>query len=213
MNNKGTDRMRGCACWSAPLLFAYDIRHVFSWSGSHVFQWYRKRFNYSGLGSSTVQLIICYMLYPFHLLPTSGFEAVRHDSKLFLMVVLLEYIWATTRQNHQNGLRAQRRLSVFSVRMTHEETLGPQLSMSVKRRLRSDWAGAQADLSLRWAHRSFCWFVMSRLMVRIAIFDWMCLSFMVHSLNVYPTRPSKRKWLPSSNNIPFRVLSYFKMVG
>ena len=22
----------------------------------------------------------------------------------------------------------------------------------------SGWAGAQADLSLRWAHRSFCWF-------------------------------------------------------
>ena len=23
---------------------------------------------------------------------------------------------------------------------------------------RSDWADAKADLSLRWAHRSFCWF-------------------------------------------------------
>ena len=27
-------RLRGCAGWSAPLLFAYDIRHVFSWPGS-----------------------------------------------------------------------------------------------------------------------------------------------------------------------------------
>ena len=29
---------------------------------------------------------------------------------------------------------------------------------SALRRLWSDWADAQADLSLRWAHRSFCWF-------------------------------------------------------
>ena len=30
--------------------------------------------------------------------------------------------------------------------------------LSAQRRLWSDWADAQADLSLRWAHRSFCWF-------------------------------------------------------
>ena len=36
--------------------------------------------------------------------------------------------------------------------------MGPQLSLSALRRLWSDWADAQADLSLRWAHRSFCWF-------------------------------------------------------
>ena len=29
---------------------------------------------------------------------------------------------------------------------------------SAQRRLLSDWADAQADLSLRWAHMSFCWF-------------------------------------------------------
>ena len=27
-----------------------------------------------------------------------------------------------------------------------------------QRRLSSDWAGAQADISLCWAHMSFCWF-------------------------------------------------------
>ena len=31
-------RLRRCAGWSAPLLFAYDIRHIFSWPGSCV-QW------------------------------------------------------------------------------------------------------------------------------------------------------------------------------
>ena len=30
--------------------------------------------------------------------------------------------------------------------------------MSAQRRLWSHWADAQADLSLRWAQRSFCWF-------------------------------------------------------
>ena len=27
----------GCAGWSAPLLFAYDIGHIFSWPGSYVY--------------------------------------------------------------------------------------------------------------------------------------------------------------------------------
>ena len=35
---------------------------------------------------------------------------------------------------------------------------GPRLSSSGQRRLRSDGADAQADLSLRWAHMPFCWF-------------------------------------------------------
>ena len=30
--------------------------------------------------------------------------------------------------------------------------------LSAPRRLWSDWADAQADLSLSWAHRTFCWF-------------------------------------------------------
>ena len=30
-------RLRGCAGWSAPLLFSYDIRHIFSWPGSYLF--------------------------------------------------------------------------------------------------------------------------------------------------------------------------------
>ena len=32
---KALIRLRGCPDWSAPLLFAYDIRHIFSWPGSH----------------------------------------------------------------------------------------------------------------------------------------------------------------------------------
>ena len=38
---------------------------------------------------------------------------------------------------------------------------------SAQWRLSSDWADAQADLSLHWAHRSFCWFC--RAAVRIIV--------------------------------------------
>ena len=37
---KALIRLRGCAGWSAPLLFAYDIRHVFSWPGSYTYNNY-----------------------------------------------------------------------------------------------------------------------------------------------------------------------------
>ena len=33
---KALIRLRGCAGWSVPLLFAYDIRHIFSWPGSYI---------------------------------------------------------------------------------------------------------------------------------------------------------------------------------
>ena len=38
--------------------------------------------------------------------------------------------------------------------------------LSAQRRLWSDWADAQADLSLRWAHSHFVGFVMSRIKCR-----------------------------------------------
>ena len=47
-------------------------------------------------------------------------------------------------------------IRVFAVRSLG--SWGPKLSSCGQRRLCSDWADAQADLSLRWAQRSFCWF-------------------------------------------------------
>ena len=41
--------------------------------------------------------------------------------------------------------------AVLSLRCPQEESLGPQLPIECT-------ADAQADLSLRWAHMSFCWF-------------------------------------------------------
>ena len=46
--------------------------------------------------------------------------------------------------------------SVFAVRMKKAWVLSYPLS--AQQRLWSDWADAQADLSLRWAHMQFCWF-------------------------------------------------------
>ena len=47
-------------------------------------------------------------------------------------------------------------IRVFAVRLKKTRILSYQLSAQQKDC--SDWADAQADLSLRWAHRSFCWF-------------------------------------------------------
>ena len=52
-------------------------------------------------------------------------------------------------------------IRVFAVRMKKAWVLSYPLS--AQRRLWSDWADAQADLSLRWAHSHFIGFVMSRL--------------------------------------------------
>ena len=49
--------------------------------------------------------------------------------------------------------------SLITLRRPHEETLGPQLP--IEHTAKTDQTGrihTQADLSLRWAHRSFCWF-------------------------------------------------------
>ena len=52
----------------------------------------------------------------------------------------LRPVWA------ESSLSAWRNLGSLATHWAHSE------------RLWSDWADAHADLSLRWAHRSFCWF-------------------------------------------------------
>ena len=56
---------------------------------------------------------------------------------------------------------AKTQIRVFAVRILKTWVLCYPLSD--QRRLRSDWADAQADLSLRWAHSHFVGFVMRRL--------------------------------------------------
>ena len=73
----------------------------------------------------------------------------RHKQKFWASLLWksaknLQQQWATTRQNHQNDLCAQRRQISLGIRPVWSES--------------SLFTDAQADLSLRWAHRSFCWF-------------------------------------------------------
>ena len=66
--------------------------------------------------------------------------------------------WAASWQNQQNYLSVQWRLrSAWASAQSDQSLRCPHL-LSAQWRLWSDWADAQADLSLRWAQRSFCWF-------------------------------------------------------
>ena len=74
----------------------------------------------------------------------------------------LQIIWAASWQNQQNDMCTQRRLRsawasrkirVFAV--SSMGSSGPKLSSCGQRRLWSDWADAQADLSLRWVHSHY----------------------------------------------------------
>ena len=79
--------------------------------------------------------------------------------------------WATTWQNQQTECAYSKDsdqpghppslIRVFAVRMKKPWVLSYPLS--AQRRLWSDWADAQADLSLRWARTHFVSFVMSGL--------------------------------------------------
>ena len=68
-------------------------------------------------------------------------------------------------QNQQNDWVQQRHSSAWasvqsdqSIRCPNKKAWVLSYPLSTQRRLWSDWANAQADLSLRWAHMPFCWF-------------------------------------------------------
>ena len=77
-------------------------------------------------------------------------------------------IWAASWQNQQTGLIAQRRLRSARASAQSDQSLCCLLKkawflsypFSAHRRLWSDWADAQADLSLHWVHSHFVGFVM-----------------------------------------------------
>ena len=82
--------------------------------------------------------------------------------------------WAATWQNQQSECMPSEDsdqhghppslIRVFAVRM--KKALVLSYPLSAQRRLWSDWADAQADLSLRWAHSHFVGFVLSRFRLR-----------------------------------------------
>ena len=68
-------------------------------------------------------------------------------------------------------------IRVFAVRMKKAWVLSYPLS--AQRRLWSDWADAQADLSLPWAHTHFVGFVMSRLIWGFICIRWNRIGFSI----------------------------------
>ena len=73
-------------------------------------------------------------------------------------------IGAASWQNQQNDMCAQQRLRTAWSSAQYDQSLRMKKAwvrsypLSAKRRPWSDWADAQDELSLRWAHMPFCWF-------------------------------------------------------
>ena len=96
------------------------------------------------------------------------------------------HIWAGTRQNQQSQCAPSEDsdqpghlptlIRVFAVRMKKAWVLSYPLS--AQRRLRSDWADAQADLSLCWVHSHAVGFVMSWLICTLLLYQLQFLKFL-----------------------------------
>ena len=126
--------------------------------------------------------------------PKTGFLVTRlifpqmYTTNTTHTVLVLHYSgqqlkWASTWQNQQNGCAPSEDsdqpghlpslIWVFAVHMTKAWVLSYPLS--IQPRLWSDWANAQADLSLRWGHTHFVGFVMSWLKLRKLITKYLIL--------------------------------------
>ena len=72
-------------------------------------------------------------------------------------------------------------IRVFAVRLKKPWVLNYPLS--AQRRLCLDWVDAQADLSLRWVHRSFCRFCHGAAQICVVLLKFLvvkCLSIDIH---------------------------------
>ena len=86
-----------------------------------------------------------------------------HNVSLFCLFITYEpehdkTNWLVRAAKTQISLGLAQIIGVFAVRMKKPWVLS--YSLIAQRRLWSDWADARANLSLRWAHRSFCFVVL-----------------------------------------------------
>ena len=127
---------------------------------------------------ASTNIITGYLLFVINL---KYFINKEKKNPIFLEISILEQrkffgnsiysIWATTCQNQQNECAPSEDsdqpghppslIRVFALLSMGSKV--PELSSCGQRRLWSDWADAQADLSLRWAHTHYVGFVMSGL--------------------------------------------------
>ena len=96
-----------------------------------------------------------------------------HKLRVSLILHQARLIWAASWQNQRNDCEPSEDsdqpghppslIRVFAVRM--KKTWVLSYPLSAQRRLWSDWADAQADLSLHWAHSHFAGFVLRQLIL------------------------------------------------
>ena len=104
------------------------------------------------------------------------YSNIHHLCVRKTVITLLK--WVASWQNQQCGCAPSEDsdqpghppslIRVFAVRMKKAWVLSYPLS--AQRRLWSDWADAQADLSLRWVHPHFVGFVMRRLINKVVFY-------------------------------------------
>ena len=133
------------------------------------------------------------------------------------------HIWAATWPNQQSDCAPSENsdqprhppslIRVFAIRMKKAWVLSYPLS--AQRRLWSDWASAQSDLSLRWAHMPFCWFCHEA--AYICLISVLSLDSYVFSNDTRMNKKSKQiKEQPSAWKLRpfnrFKIPSYSKAV-
>ena len=107
-----------------------------------------------------------------------------------------EEIWTASWQNQQNACAPSEDsdqpghppslIRVFALRMKKAQVLS--YPMSAQQRFWSDWADAQADLSLRWAHSHIVGFVVRRLIIMYPVISLiftimrLCAHMFLHAL-------------------------------
>ena len=141
-----------------PLLFTYDIRHIFSWPSSFVCP-----IDADGTVSDPDKVWV-YTVCP-------------DLTVLIFRIIIWVTAWQTNKMTcapskdsympgHQPSL-----IRVFAVRMKKHWAF--KYLLSAQWRLWSDWANTRANQSLWWAHMSFCWFYRAAArMVLLMVLQW-----------------------------------------
>ena len=178
------------AAWFESYLVANPWSQIFSWNGFILFICFSDR----GVDRTEV------MRGSLHYL----FDAVMPFLQVRSCVAGLLFIWAMTWQNQQNEFAPSEDsdqpghppslIRVFAVRMKKAWVLSYPLS--TQRRLWSDWADAQADLSLCWAHIHFVGFVISRLICPHSVVSCFSAIPLARRIRIAERNTGSWVWIP-----------------
>ena len=98
-------------------------------------------------------------------------NSLEPQEKTQISLCICAIWWACKWQNQHNDLCTKQRLSSAWASTQSDQNLRCHwvlsYTLSALRRLWSDWADAQADLSLCWAHMSFCRFSHTAALIRV----------------------------------------------